>query len=131
MSHDGKQKRRGGKGRQSTKRRGALHRDALPSVPLPRRRQPAINDSKRASCLAASPGFADALEHHHAELLKSRLKLDEIVHLLKAGTDPASIRNIIETAVEECRVTFAKGEETLDDLKELCTTAEESPGPKR
>ena len=109
MSHDGGQKRRGGKSRQSTKRRrSALHRDALPNVPLPRHRQPAINDRKRASCLAAAAPFADALEHHRAELRKSRLNLDEIVHLLNAGTDPASIRNIIESAVKECRVIFVR-----------------------
>jgi hypothetical protein len=132
MSHDGGQKRRGGKSRQSTKRRrSALHRDALPNVPLPRHRQPAINDRKRASCLAAAAPFADALEHHRAELRKSRLNLDEIVHLLKAGTDPASIRNIIETAVEECRVTYAKGKETFDDFKELFTMDDEASGPER
>ena len=59
------------------------------------------------------------------------MNLDEIISLLNAGTDPASIRNIIETAVEECRVTVAKGKETLDDFKELFTTAEEGPRPKR
>jgi hypothetical protein len=131
MSNDGKQKRRGSKRRQNTKRRtGALRRDALPNAPLPRHRQPTIND-KNGACYLTAAEFADALEHHHAELLKSRLNLDYIVHLLKAGTDSASIRNIIETAVEECRMTFAKGKETLDDFKELLTTAEDAPGPKR
>lgn len=132
MSHDGEQKRRGGKSRKSTKRRrGALHRDALPSVPLPRHRQPSANDRKRASRLIAAAEFADALEHHRAELRKSRLNLDEIVHLLKGGTDPASISNIIETAVEECRVICAKGRETFDDFKELFAKDAEASGPER
>jgi hypothetical protein len=53
MSHDGNQKRRGGKSRAKYSGEGALHREALPNVPLPRHRQPAINDRKRASRLAA------------------------------------------------------------------------------
>jgi hypothetical protein len=130
MRHEGKQKRKGGKKRQRTKRRtSALHRDDLPNAPLPRHRQPAINNEMMVSRLAASPEFADALELQHAELRKSRLHLDEIVRLLKAGTDPASISNIIESAVEECRVTFVKGRETLG--KQFYTMAEEASGPKR
>ena len=81
--------------------------------------------------LAAAAKFADALEHDTAELRKSRLKLDEIVHLLKTGTDPASIMNIIESAVEECRVTFAKGRKTLGDFKEVFAMDDEAPGPER
>ena len=96
MSKDRKQKRGGGKSRNRTARR----RGALPT-PLPHRR-PAINDKQMAFCLSHSAELADALEHHRDELRKSRLKLDEIVHLLNAGTDPASIMNIIESAVEEC-----------------------------
>ena len=121
MSHDGEQKRRGGKSRKSTKQRtGILHRNALPNVPLPRHgQQPTINGKKGASCLTVATEFADALKHHNAELRKSRLNLDHIVRLLDAGTDPASIRNVIETAVEEFRVTLARGKETLGDFKEL------------
>lgn len=132
MSHDGKQKRRGGKKRPRTKRRtSALRRDDLPGAPLPRHRQPAINNKTMVSRLAASPEFADALEHQRVELRKSRLKLDEIVQLLNSGTRPASIMNLIESAVQECRVTFAEGRETLEDWKEFYTMAEEAPGPKR
>ena len=131
MSKDGKQKRRGGKSRGSTEpRRGILRREALPT-PLPRHRPPTINDKKMASCLAAAAEFADALENDGAELRKSRFKLDEIVHLLNSGTDPASIMNIIESAVQECRVTFAEGRKTLGHLKELRTLAWEAFGLER
>jgi hypothetical protein len=131
MSKDGKQKRRGGKSRESTeRRRGTLRRDALPT-PLPRHQQPTINDKKMASCLAAAAEFADALENDGAELRKSRFKLDEIVHLLNSGTDPASIMNIIESAVQECRVTSAEGRKTLGHLKELRTLAWEAFGLER
>jgi len=132
MSHDGKQKRRGGKSGQGTKpRTSALLREARPNAPLSLLRQPGINDGKRASCMAAAAEFADALEHDRAELRKSGSKLEEIVHLLNTGTDPASIRNIIESAVDEFRLTLAKGKETLDGLKELFATAEVAPGPER
>jgi hypothetical protein len=128
MSKDGKQKRRGGKNRESSgRRRRTLRREALPT-PLPRHRPPTINDKKIESCLAAAAEFVDALEHDRAELQKSGLKLDEIVHLLNSGTDPASIMNIIESAVQECRVTFAEGRKTLGDLKELKTMAREALG---
>jgi hypothetical protein len=131
MSKDGKQKRRGGKSRESTeRRRGTLRRDAL-LTPLPRHRQPTINDKKMASCLAAAAEFADALENDGAELRKSRFKLDEIVHLLNSGTDPARIMNIIESAVQECRVTFAEGRKTLGDFKEVFAMDDEASGPER
>jgi hypothetical protein len=131
MSKDGKQKRRGGKSRESTeRRRGTLRRDALPT-PLPRHQQPTINDKKRASCLAAATDFADALEQHLAEVRKSRSNLDEIVRLLNTGTDPASIINIIESAIEDCRVSFAKGGKTLGDFKEVLATDDEAPGRER
>jgi hypothetical protein len=132
MSQDGKQKRRGGKKLQRTQRRtSAEHRDDLPNAPLPRHRQPAINNKMMVSRLAASPEFADALEQQHAELRKSRLKLDEIVHLLNSGTDPASIMNIIESAVQECRVNFAEGRKTLAAFKEVFATDGEAPGRER
>jgi hypothetical protein len=84
-----------------------------------------------ASCLAAAAEFADDLENKAAELRKSRLKLDEIVHLLNFGTDPASIMNIIESAVQECRVTFAGGGKTLGDFKEVFATDDETSWPER
>jgi hypothetical protein len=131
MSKDGKQKRRGGKSRGSTEpRRGILRREALPT-PLPRHRPPTINDKKMASRLAAAAEFAAALENDEAELRKSRLKLDEIVHLLNSGTDPASIMNIIESAAQECRVTFARGRKTLGDFKEAFAKDDEAPGSGR
>jgi len=130
MSKDGKQKRRGGKSRETEPRRGTLRREALPT-PLPRHRPPTINDKKMASRLAAAAEFAAALENDEAELRKSRLKLDEIVHLLNSGTDPASIMNIIESAAQECRVTFARGRKTLGDFKEVFTKDDEASGSGR
>jgi len=131
MSKGGKQKRRGGKSRESTaRRRGTTRRDAL-STPLPHRRQPTINDEKMAAYLAAAAEFTDALERQLAELRKSRSNLDEIVHLLKTGSDPASIMNIIESAVEECRGTFANGGKTLGEFKEVFAKDDEAPGSER
>jgi hypothetical protein len=131
MSEDSKQKRRGGKSRESTgRRRGTLRREALPT-PMPRHPQQTTNDEKMAAYLAAAAKFTDALEHDGAKLRKSRLKLDEIVNLLKTGTEPASIMNIIESVVQECRVTFAEGGKTLDDFKEVFATDDEASGPDR
>ncbi|MBZ5608796.1 MAG: hypothetical protein LAP38_11085 [Acidobacteriia bacterium] len=130
MSKDGKQKLRGGKSRESTgRRRGTLRRESVPT-PLPRHRQPPITDEKIAAHLAAAK-FTDALEHDGAELRKSRLKLDEIVNLLKTGTEPASIMNLIESAIQECRGTFAEGRKTLGDFKEAFAKDDEAPGSGR
>ena len=129
MSDDGKQKRRGGKSRQRTKRRTTtLLRDALPNTPLPRHRQPTINHEKLDVYLAAVAKFTDALERDTAKLRKSRLKLDEIVRLLKTGTDPASIQNDIESAAVQLRAEVAKANGALDDMKELKTIAKEALG---
>jgi hypothetical protein len=128
MSDGGKRKRRGGKSRQRTTRRtSALLRDALPNTPLPRQRRPTIDHEKMDAYLAAVAKFVDALEHDGAELRKSRLKLDEIVHLLKTGTDPASIQDYIESAVEQTRATL-RASQSVDDLKKLKTIAKEALG---
>lgn len=130
MDNDGKQKLKGGKKRGTTKRRrGALHRDVLPT-PLPRHRQPTINHEKLEAYLAAVAKFTDALERDGAELRKSRLKLDEIVHLLKSGNEPSSVMDLIESAVQECRVTFADSRKTLGGFKEASATDDESAGPE-
>jgi len=129
MSNDGKQTRRGGKSRQRTKRRASpLLRAALPNTPLPRHRQPTINHEKLEAYLAAVAKFTDALERDTAKLRKSRLKLDEIVHLLNSGTDPASVMNTIESAIQECRVTFAEGRKTVGDFNEAFATDDDGPG---
>ena len=91
MSKDGKQKRRGGKSRQRTKRRTtALLRDAPPKTPLPRHRQPTINHEKLEAYLAAVEKFVDNRNRDLAELRKSGANLEKIVQLLKTATDPAS-----------------------------------------
>lgn len=74
MSHDGKQKRRGGKsGNVQSGEEAPCTVRPCQTCPCPATGSPAINDRKRASCLAAAAEFADALEHHGAELRKSRL----------------------------------------------------------
>ena len=126
MSDDGKQKRRGGKSRQRIKRRTtALLRDALP---MPRHRQPTIDHEKLDAYLAAAAKFVDDIHHDRAGLRKSGANLEEIVHLLKAGTDPASIQHQIESAVEQYRAALAKANESFDDLRELKTIAKEALG---
>ena len=132
MSDDGKRKRRGGKSRQRTKRpTTALLRDALPKTPLPRHRQPTINHEKLEAYLAAVEKFVDARNHDRAELRKSGANLEEIVRLLKSGTDPASIQHEIESAVEQFRADIAKANEALDDMKELKTISQGSSGLER
>ena len=122
MSYDGKQKRRGGKSRQPTKRR---------TSPLPRHRQPTINHEKMEAYLAAAAKHADDRKQDRAELRKSGANLEEIAQLLKSGTDPASIQHEIESAVEQFRADVAKANEALDDLKELKTIAKEALGIER
>jgi hypothetical protein len=129
MSYDGKRKRRGGKSRQRTKRRTtALLRDALPNTPLPRHRQPTINHEKLETYLAAVEKFVDDRNRDLADLRKSRANLEEIVRLLKTGTDPASIEHDIESAVVQIRAEGAKANGALDDMKELKTVAKEALG---
>jgi hypothetical protein len=119
MSDDGKRKRRGGKTSRTKRRTNAQLRDALPNVPLPRHRQPTINPKETTAHLATAAEIADELEHDRAELGKAGSKLEEIVHMLNAGTDPASITNIIESALEQHQASVAKTKQTLDDLKEV------------
>ena len=129
MSDDGKQKRRGGKSRQRTKRRTtALLRDAPPKTPLPRHRQPTINHEKLEAYLAAVEKFVDNRNRDLAELRKSGANLEKIVQLLKTATDPASTEHDIESAVEKYRGALAKANESFDDLKELKTVAKETLG---
>src|ERR1017187_9137263 len=70
MSDDGKQKRRGGKSRQRTKRR---------TTPLPRHRQPTINHEKLEAYLAAVEKFVDNRNRDLAELRRSGANLEKIV----------------------------------------------------
>jgi hypothetical protein len=129
MSDDGKQKRRGGKSRQRTKRRTtALLRDALLNTPLPRHRQPTINHEKMDAYLAAAEKHVDDRNHDRAELRKSGANIEEIVRLLKSGIDPASIQHEIESAVQQFRADIAKANEALDDLRALKTMAKEALG---
>jgi hypothetical protein len=76
MSHDGKQKRRGSKNRQRTKRRTIRFSDdenaaieklieatrslQVPSSVMPRHPQPAISHETMVACLATTPKFANA-----------------------------------------------------------------------
>ena len=118
-----------GKSRQRTKRpTTALLRGALPKRPLPRRRQPTINHEKLDAYLAAVEKFVDNRNRDLADLRKSRAKLEEIVRLLKTGTDPAGIQHPIESAVEQLRAEVAKAKGALDDMKELKTVAKEALG---
>lgn len=130
MSDNGRQKPRSGKARHRTKRRmSALLRDA-PRVPLPRQRQPANREKMRA-CLATAEKLTDDINHDRADLRKSGANLEEIVHLLNTGTDPASIQNLIESSVQQHLAAIAKTKESLDDLKELRTAAKEALGLER
>jgi hypothetical protein len=119
MSYDGKQKRRGGKSRQRTKGR---------TSPLPHHQQPTINHEKMEAYLAAAAKHVDDRKQDRSELRKSGANLEEIVQLLKSGTDPASIQHEIESAVEQFRADIAKANEALDDLMELKTIAKEALG---
>jgi hypothetical protein len=128
MIDDGKRKRRGGKTSRTKRRTTALVRDALPNRPLPRHRQPTINHEKMDAYLAAAAKFVDDRNRDLADLRKSGAKLEEIVRLLKTGTDPASIQHPIESAVEQLRADVAKAIGALDDMKELKTVAREALG---
>jgi DNA-binding transcriptional MerR regulator len=126
MSDDGKRNRRGGKTNRTKRRTTA--RDVLPNTPLPRHRQPTINHEKIEAYLAAAAKHVDDRKHDRAKLRKSGANLEEIVQLLKSGTDPASIQHEIESAVEQFRADIAKVNEALDDLKKLKTIAREALG---
>ena len=119
MSDDGRRKRRGGKSRQRTKRR---------TTALPRHRQPTINHEKLEAYLAAVEKFVDARNRDLAQIRKCGANLDEIVRLLKSGTDPASIQHDIERAVVQLRANVAKANAEFDDRTELKTIAREALG---
>ena len=126
MIDDGNRKRKGSKTRHRTKRRTtALRRDALPNTHRLRHRQPTISHEKLDAYLAATAKFVGERNHDRAGLRKAGANLEEILHLLKTGTDPASVTNLIETAVKQYGVALAKANESLDELK---TTAKEALG---
>jgi hypothetical protein len=118
MSDDGKRKRRGGK-TSRTKRR---------TTALPRHRQPTINHEKLDAYLAAVEKFVDDRNRDLAHIWKCGANLEEIVRLLKSGTEPASIQHDIELAVVQLRANVAKANVELDDRKELKTIAKEALG---
>ena len=129
MSDDDKRKPRGGKSRQQTKRRiTSLLRDALPNTPLPRHRQPTINQEKLDAYLAAVAKFVEDRNRDLAELRKSGANLKKIVQLLKTAADPARTEHDIESAVEKYREAIAKANGTLDDMRELKTVGREVLG---
>ncbi len=72
--------------------------------------------------------LVDDINHERAGIRKSGANFEEIVHLLKTGTDPASIQHDIESAVEQFRADIAKANEALDDLRALKTIAKEALG---
>jgi hypothetical protein len=154
MGDDRNQKRSGTESRQRTKRRtirftededarieklveathqspGALLRNALLNAPLPRYRRSTIKDQAMSSYLAAAAKFADALRVNLAELGKSGSNLNQVAFMLNAGTDPARIMNIIESAVEEHRAALAKLNETMTDALEIRTMAMDALGLER
>lgn len=96
--------------------------------PCPATRQPTINQEKLDAYLAAAAKHVDDRNHDRADLRKSGANLEQIVQLLKSGTDPASIQHEIESAVEQFRADIAKANEALDDFRELKTKAKEALG---
>ena len=128
MRKDGKQKHKDSKTRhRTTPKTSALRSDASPKVRSPRKRQPTKSDKKMAAYLAAAAKFEDTLKHDYAELRSSGSKFEKIVLMLNAGTDPASIMNLVESAVEQTRATL-RASQAVHDLEELKTKAKEALG---
>jgi hypothetical protein len=105
----------------------AICLNMLLDAPLPRRqRQPTFNDKALTAYMAATAKVADAWRAAKAELGKQGSNLNQIAHMLNAGTDPSRISNIVRTAIEEFSALTAKLDRALDDdLKELRTMAME------
>ena len=97
----------------------------LLDAPLPRRRrQPTVNDKALAAYLAATAKVADTWKEKKAEMGKPGSNLNQVAYMLNAGTAPARITNIVESAVEEVRAVIANHDRALDeDLIELRTLA--------
>ena len=105
----------------------AICLNMLLDAPLPRRRrQPTVNDKALATYVAATAKVADEWRAARAEMGKQGSNLNQIAHMLNAGTDPGRISNIARTAIEEISALTATLDRALDgDLKELRTIATE------
>jgi len=103
----------------------------LLDAPLPKRRQPKINDAAIGRFLAGVAKVADCWRPFLPELGKSGSNLNQIAYMLNANTAPSRIMNIVETTHDEHRAFVAKLNRALDqDLTELRTMAMEALGLK-
>ena len=110
---------------------GALLRNALFGVPVPRHRQPNIDDNALRLYLVATAKVSDALEADRAELGKSGSNLNQVAYMLNANTSPDRILNIIESTLHEHKAVLARHSQSLDDLGELRTMAMDVWGLER
>jgi len=99
----------------------ALGLNALLDIPLPRTRQPRVENKAMAQYLAANARACDAIKASLAEYGKANSNLNQIAHNLNAGRPPDRMMNLIETVVQEHRQAKELHEEALRDFFELRT----------
>lgn len=90
-------------------------------APLPRHRNPAINDQALMRAIAAHAKLADALRELVAALGKPGSNLNQVAYMLNANTAPARIINITESAIADHVELVAECRRTLETVYELRT----------
>jgi len=91
----------------------------LLDAPLPKRRNPAINNNALTHYLASTAKVADALHAQTAALGKPGSNLNQVAYMLNANTAPERIINITESAIREFSELMETYRQAAEDLKEL------------
>jgi hypothetical protein len=110
----------------------ALCLAVLLDAPLPaRRRNPTVNQQAMTRYFGNTAKLSDALRDVLAELGKSGSNVNQIAYMLNAGTAPARIAGIIESAIQEHRTLVEACMAAVEDLKELRIMGMEALGRER
>lgn len=91
----------------------------LLDAPLPKRRNPAINNNAITHYLANTAKVADALTAQTKAMGKPGSNLNQVAYMLNANTAPERIINITESAIREFRELMETYRQAAEDLKEL------------
>ena len=90
-------------------------------APLPRHRNPTINDQALMRAIAAHAKLADAIRELIAALGKPGSNLNQVAYMLNANTAPTRIINITESAIADHVELVAECRRTLETVFELRT----------
>lgn len=104
----------------------ALH--ALLAMPLPRSRRPRADDGLMRIFFVELARARDALKPIDAGLGKSGSNLNQIAHILNADRPPATVMNILQSALQEHFDVLQELGQAIRDLQELRTAGMNAMG---